>query len=153
MSKYVAPSLRKEKTEEEQESEAVQILRDMPEEHFPSLSGFKPADNMPVLERAAQWESKHIQARIKHRTEEYTEGLRKRREEEEKRESYLAFAHIPKKEAPVPVTMELLLEETVPEVNPDEWITVQPKKRKSRAEKIFREEDYEPLDIFEELED
>lgn len=138
MSKYVAPSLRKEKTQEE----STNILREMSEDHFPSLSGFKPADTMPMLERAAQWESKHIQARINDRTKEYTEGLRKRREEEEQAEARLVFAKSPKKEVQLPAPLEYVPEETIREVDPEEWILVKPKPRKTKVEKVFSEEDY-----------
>jgi len=137
MARYIPPSLRKDKTEEE----VIQEVQTLSLNDFPVLDGLKLVDNTPKLEQALNWEEKRIQAQIKQRTDARMSELKKLRQAQEAEENRLIFSYAAKAKPVVPIVPKKV-EESEPEVkDPDEWIEVRPKPRKMRAQKVFEEEE------------
>ena len=143
---YVPPRLRKEKTAEQKNEEAIKIVQEASDKHFPSLGMSAPLVSRSTIsygEKAKEWEQKRIESEIKDRVDarmaEYRAEKKKQEELERSVMPKITRRHETPKVMPLPASVPL------PERQVEsEWITVEKKPRKPKKEVNFDDEpDYD----------
>jgi|UniRef100_A0A6C0B199 hypothetical protein len=144
---YVPPSLRKEKTVDQKKEEAMKIVQDASDKHFPVLGDSAPIVSRSTIaygEKAKEWEQKRIETEIRERVDARMAEIR-----EEKRKQELESSIMPnfnrKREAPKVMPLP------APEPNEkNEWTTVQkkpyrPKKKVEHVDEPQYDDKFEHL--------
>jgi len=149
---YVPPRLRKEKTVEQKNEEAMKIVQEASDKHFPSLGMSAPLVSRSTIaygEKAKEWEQKRVESEIKERVDARMAEIRaeKKRLEELERSVMPNFSR--KREPPKVMPLPAREPEPAPPVE-NEWTTVQRKPRKPKKE-IDYDEEPEYDDKFEHL--
>jgi hypothetical protein len=139
---YIAPHLRKEPTKDEANAEAIKVISEGSDHHFPQLG------RNGVTERSdtsMQWENIRTQSEIRSRVDaRMAEHFERKRQEEEI--TYATLRRVAPQPKPVIRRQEEELE-PVPEVPAeDEWIEVKKKARKPKKKKSSDSEN-EDIDI------
>lgn len=149
---YVPPRLRKEKTVEQKNEEAMKIVQEASDKHFPSLGGNGPAVSRFTIsygEKAKEWEQKRIESEMKDRVDARMAQIREEKRKQQELERSIMPNFNRRREAPkvTPTPVPVPLPERPVE---DEWITVEKKVRKPKKE-INYDDEPEYDDKFEHL--
>jgi hypothetical protein len=145
---YIPPSLR------DKSEEAIKVVSEGKDNHFPVLPGFKPvvsANGQSYAEKAKEWEANRKALEIKEVIDAEVARVMAERQKLEDLEVQKIVRHT-KKEKVVEVQEEKEVQvEKVPE---DEWILVQKKVRKPKKEKApLTEEEFNYDDLAEDQEE
>jgi hypothetical protein len=149
---YVPPRLRKEKTVDQKNEEAMKIVQEASDKHFPSLGGNAPVTYRSKIsygEKAKEWEQKRIESEIKDRVDARMAQIREEKQKQEELERSVMPNFNRRREAPkvMPLPEYVPLPERPVD---DEWITVEKKVRKPKKE-INYDDEPEHDDTFEHL--
>jgi hypothetical protein len=140
---YVPPRLRKEKTIDEKNEEAMKIVQEASDKHFPSLGTNVPIVSRGTIaygEKAKEWEQKRIESELKDRVDARMAEYRAEKKKQEELERSVMPNFSRRREEPK--VMPLPVVEPPPPAIPleDEWITVEKKIRKPKKEVNYEEE-------------
>jgi hypothetical protein len=148
MSKYVAPRLRKDQTDQEKNAKLNEMLRDASVADFPVLGGgaqFTPKPKLEYAAKAVEWEQKRLEIEEKKRVDEYVKKI----QEEKARDDQIMMDLMPNFGVKRPTNYHHVVDEPPPPPVPvDEWVRVERKPRKEKKELNFEEED-DRIDFFE----
>jgi hypothetical protein len=139
MSRYVPPRLRKELTADQKAEEAIKIVQEGSDMHFPSLGGAGPAiarANLSYGAKAKEWEEKREAIELKERVDARMAEIMAERARKEQEEYRALHFHRHRRSTVAPAPTPLPIPVTV-EVKPkaeDEWTTVEKKPRKPKKE-------------------
>jgi hypothetical protein len=139
---YIAPHLRKEPTKEEANAEAIKVISEGSDHHFPQLGRNGATERS---DNSMQWENIRTQSEIRSRVEaRMAEHFERKRQEEEI--TYATLRRVVPQPKPV-IRRQEEEPEHVPEVPAeDEWIEVKRKPRKPKKNRSSDSED-EEIDI------
>jgi hypothetical protein len=143
---YVPPSLR---TQEDKDSEALRIIAEGKDTHFPLLSGSAPVStkNSIYAEKAKEWEANRKALELKESVEAEVSRIMEERRVQQDREIHEIIRHTKR-------TKELVVkEEPIPileKKSEDEWTLVQKKVRKPK-QKVHIETEEEFINNLEDL--
>jgi hypothetical protein len=146
---YVPPRLRKEKTVDQKTEEAMKIVQDSSDKHFPTLGGGALAVSRPTIsygDKAKEWEQKRFDSEVKERVDARMAEIR-----EEKRKEEIPITIIHKRRPEPAKVMPLPVLEPEPQpLEKNEWTTVEKKPRKPKK-KVEQVVELEFNDKFEHL--
>jgi hypothetical protein len=137
---YVIPSLRNKP--EQKEEDAMRIVHESMEVHFPMLSQtiVQPKDTLAYAAKAKEWEAKREALELKERVDKRVTAILQERERLE--EAEYKKVHLPKKKIIAPIVADVVEETVEVPVDYDAWTTVTKKVRKPKPEKVEEEEEF-----------
>jgi len=139
---YIAPHLRKEPTKDEANAEAIKVISEGSDHHFPQLGRNGATERS---DNSMQWENIRTQSEIRSRVEaRMAEHFEKKRQEEEI--TYATLRRVVPQPKPIIRRQEEELEPVLETPAEDEWIEVKKKARKPKKKKSSDSEN-EDIDI------